>query len=134
MVVKQITELYKQLGDLSGGEGDLTKVLQIRTTCEIGRLGKEVNNLTSKIRDTFSSLYQQACLIGCSVCELSDGTAKALKMTQDQKDQAFTVAASSEEMSQTIQDVTANTHRAATLSSAVDCAASNVIFQHHSPT
>ncbi|MBC7961478.1 MAG: methyl-accepting chemotaxis protein [Steroidobacteraceae bacterium] len=124
-VVQQISELYKQLGDLSGGEGDLTKVLRIRTTCEIGRLGDEVNNLTAKIRDTFSELYQQACLIGCSVCELADGTGKALKMTQDQKDQAFTVAASSEEMSQTIQDVTANTHRAAILSSAVDSAASN---------
>lgn len=123
-VVQQIAELYKQLGDLSGGEGDLTKVLQIRTTCEIGRLGEEVNNLTSKIRETFSGLYDQACLIGGSVCELADGTNKALKMTQDQKDQAFTVATSAEEMSQTIQDVTANTHRAATLSSAVDSAAS----------
>ncbi|HBA71288.1 MAG: chemotaxis protein [Geobacteraceae bacterium GWC2_55_20] len=124
-VVLQIAELYKQLGDLSGSEGDLTKVLNIRTTCEIGRLGEEVNNLTAKIRETFSDLYQQACLIGCSVCELADGTSKALKMTQDQKDQAFTVATSSEEMSQTIQDVTINTHRAASLSSAVDSAASN---------
>ena len=124
-VVQQISELYKQLGDLSGGEGDLTKVLKIRTTCEIGRLGEEVNNLTAKIRTTFSGLYQQASLIGCSVCALADGTGKALKMTQDQKDLAFTVATSSEEMSQTIQDVTANTHRAATLSSAVDSAASN---------
>lgn len=124
-VVQQIYEMYKQLGDLSGGDGDLTKILQIRTTCEIGRLGEEVNNLTAKIRETFSGLYQHACLIGCSVCELADGTAKTLKMTQDQKEQAFTVATASEEMSQTIQDVTANTHRAAILSSAVDTAASN---------
>jgi methyl-accepting chemotaxis protein len=46
-------------------------------------------------------------------------------MTQDQKDQAFTVAASSEEMAQTIHEVTENTHRAASLSSAVDSAASS---------
>lgn len=124
-VVLQIAELYKQLGELTGGDGDLTKVLNIRTTCEIGRLGEEVNNLTAKIRDTFVGLYQQACLIGTSVCELADGTSKALKMTQDQKDQVFTVATSSVEMSQTIHDVTVNTHRAANLSSAVDSAASN---------
>lgn len=124
-VVQQITELYKQLGELAGSEGDLTKVLQIHTTCEIGRLGDEVNNLTEKIRNTFSDLYSQTCLIGTNVCELAAGTERTLKMTQDQKDQAFTVAASSEEMAQTIHDVTENTHRAASLSSAVDSAASS---------
>ncbi|NTV49121.1 MAG: methyl-accepting chemotaxis protein [Geobacteraceae bacterium] len=124
-VVQQIIELYKQLGDLAGNEGDLTKVLQVRSTCEIGQLGAEVNNLTDKIRNTFSDLYSQTCLIGTSVCELAAGTEKTLKMTQDQKDQAFTVAASTEEMAQTIHDVTENTHRAASLSSAVDIAASS---------
>jgi methyl-accepting chemotaxis protein len=124
-VVQQIAELYKQLGDLAGSEGDLTKVLQIRTTCEIGRLGEEVNNLTGKIRDTFSALYSQTCLIGTNVCELAAGTERTLRMTQDQKDQAFTVAASTEEMAQTIHEVTENTHRAASLSSDVDSAASS---------
>lgn len=124
-VVQQISELYRQLGDLAGSEGDLTKVLQIRTTCEIGRLGDEVNNLTKKIRGTFSELYSQTCLIGTNVCELAAGTERTLKMTQDQKDQACTVAASSEEMAQTIHEVTENTHRAAALSSAVDGAASS---------
>lgn len=124
-VVQQITELYKQLGDLAGSEGDLTKILHIRTTCEIGRLGEEVNNLTEKIRSTFSDLYTQTCLIGTNVCELAAGTERTLKMTQDQKDQAFTVAAASEEMAQTINDVTENTHRAAELSSAVDSAANS---------
>lgn len=124
-VVQQISQLYKQLGDLAGGEGDLTKVLKVTSTCEIGRLGDEVNNLTEKIRDTFSELYSQTCLIGTNVCELAAGTERTLKMTQDQKDQSFTVAASSEEMAQTINDVTENTHRAASLSSAVDTAASS---------
>lgn len=124
-VVQQIAELYKQLGDLAGSEGDLTKILQVRTTCEIGRLGDEVNNLTEKIRHTFSDLYSQTCLIGTNVCELAAGTEQTLKMTQDQKDQAFTVAASTEEMAQTIHEVTESTHRAASLSSAVDSAASS---------
>jgi methyl-accepting chemotaxis protein len=124
-VVQQITELYKQLGDLAGSEGDLTKVLHIRTTCEIGRLGDEVNNLTGKIRNTFSALYSQTCLIGTNVCELAAGTERTLKMTQEQKDQAFTVSASTEEMAQTIHEVTENTHRAASLSNDVDNAASS---------
>lgn len=124
-VVQQIAELYKQLGDLAGSEGDLTKILAVRSTCEIGRLGDEVNNLTEKIRHTFSDLYSQTCLIGTNVCELAAGTERTLMMTQDQKEQAFTVAASTEEMAQTIHEVTENTHRAASLSSAVDSAASS---------
>ncbi len=124
-VVQQIAELYKQLGDLAGSEGDLTKILQVRSTCEIGRLGDEVNNLTEKIRHTFSDLYSQTCLIGTNVCELAAGTERTLKMTQDQKDQAFTVAASTAEMAQTIHEVTVNTHWAASLSSAVDSAANS---------
>ncbi len=124
-VVHQIAGLYRQLGDLAGSEGDLTKVLQIQTSCEIGRLGEEVNNLTEKIRTTFIDLYTQTCLIGTNVCELAAGTELTLKMTQDQKDQAFMVATSTEEMAQTIREVTENTHRAASLSSSVDSAASS---------
>ena len=124
-VVSQISELHKQLGDLAGAEGDLTKIMHIRSDDEIGRLGQEVNLLTSKIRTTISVLYQQTCLIGTSVCELAAGTDRALKLSQDQKEQAVSVAVASEEMSMTINDVAGNTHRAAALSSNVDSAANN---------
>ncbi|OGT98791.1 MAG: chemotaxis protein [Geobacteraceae bacterium GWB2_52_12] len=124
-VIKQIQELYRQIADLTSGEGDLTKVLQIRTSCEIGMLGGEVNKLTDKIRLTFVNLYKQTGLIGTDVCGLSAGTENTLKMTQEQKDQAYTVAASAEELAQTIREVTENTHRAASLSNAVDNAASS---------
>ncbi len=122
-VVSQISELHKQLGDLAGSEGDLTRVVQVRSDDEIGMLGAEVNNLTAKIRTTISLLYQQTCLIGSSVCQLSAGTSKTLQMTQDQKDQAMAVAVGSEEMAMTLNEVAGNTHRAATLSSDVDDAA-----------
>jgi methyl-accepting chemotaxis protein len=122
-VVSQISELHKQLGDLAGSEGDLTRVLQIRSDDEIGQLGAEVNLLTAKIRTTISLLYQQTCLIGSSVCELAAGTDKTLQMTQEQKDQSMAVAVASEEMAMTLNEVAGNTHRAAALSSDVDDAA-----------
>lgn len=122
-IVYQISILYKQLGELSGGDGDLTKILHIHSDDEIGRLGEEVNLLTQKIRDTISLLYKQACQIGTGVCELASGTEHTLQMTQDQKDQAVAVAVASEEMSMTINDVAGSTHRAAELSSEVDTAA-----------
>lgn len=124
-IVFQIAQLYKQLGDLSGSEGDLTKVLKIHSDDEIGRLGTEVNLLTQKIRETITVLYQQACHIGTSVCELAAGADQTLQMTQDQKDQAIAVAVASEEMAATINEVAGNTHRAAEISSEVDIAATN---------
>jgi methyl-accepting chemotaxis protein len=122
-VVAQISELHQQLSDLAGSEGDLTKVVLVRSDDEIGRLGAEVNNLTAKIRATISLLYQQTCLIGSSVCQLTAGTNQTLQLTQDQKDQAMAVAVGSEEMAMTLNEVAGNTHRAATLSSEVDDAA-----------
>lgn len=124
-IVFQISQLYKQLGDLSGAEGDLTKIVKIHSDDEIGRLGVEVNLLTQKIRETVSLLYQQACRIGTSVCELAAGADQTLQMTQEQKDQAVAVAVASEEMAMTINDVARNTHRAAELSSEVDNAATS---------
>lgn len=124
-VVQQISELYLQLGELAGGGGDLTKQVTINTSCEIGQLGQEVNNLTAKIRDAISQLYKQTCQIGTSVCELAAGTDQTLLMTQNQKDQAMAVAVASEEMAMTLNEVAGNTHRAATLSSDVDDAARN---------
>jgi methyl-accepting chemotaxis protein len=125
LVVRQISELDVQLSDLAGGSGDLTKKLAIRSDDEIGELGQQVNQMTTKICEIISSLYQQACRIGTGVCELAAGTERTLKMTQEQKDQAMAVAVASEEMTMTINEVTGNIHRAATLSANVDSAASN---------
>jgi len=125
MVVRQITELDSQLGVLAGGGGDLTKELVARSNDEIGDLGRQVNQMTSKIRDIIALLYQQACLIGTSVCELAASNDRSLKMSQDQKDQSVAVAVASDQMAMTIHEVTGNIHRAATLSSDVDSAATN---------
>jgi methyl-accepting chemotaxis protein len=122
-IVRQISQLNEQLADLAGSEGDLTRVLEIRSDDEIGQLGVEVNLLTAKIRTTISLLYQQTCQIGTSVCELAAGASRTLQMTQDQKDQSTAVAVASEEMAMTLNEVACNTQRAATLSSEVDDAA-----------
>ncbi|MEI6208213.1 MAG: methyl-accepting chemotaxis protein [Desulfuromonadales bacterium] len=119
-VVAQILELNRQLADLSEGEGDLTRVMSVRSNDEIGMLGNQVNRLTSKLRDIISNLYDQTCVIGTSVCELSAGTDKALKISVDQKDKADSVATASREMTMTINEVSSNSHRAAAFSAEVD--------------
>lgn len=61
LVVRPIRELSSQVEDIAKGEGDLTKVLPVRSEDEIGHLAGEVNHLTQTVREIIASLYQQAC-------------------------------------------------------------------------
>jgi len=124
LVVRPIRELSAQVEDIARGEGDLTKVLPVRSDDEIGHLAAEVNHLTQTVREIISSLYQQACQLGGHTCELSNATERIAKEVQDQMEHADTVATAAEEMSSTIQNVSENTHQAVELSATVDSAAS----------
>lgn len=123
LVVRPIKTLSAQVAEIAKGEGDLTKIIPITSQDEIGMLGEEVNHLTQKIREIIATLYQQACLIGSSVCELAAGTERMVKASETQKEGAAAVAVAAEEMAQTIHGVADNTHRAAGLSGQVDSAA-----------
>ena len=124
LVVRPIRELSAQVEDIAKGEGDLTKILPVRSDDEIGHLAGEVNHLTQTVREIISSLYQQACQLGGHTCELSNATERIAKEVQDQMEHADTVATAAEEMSSTIQNVSENTHQAVELSATVDSAAS----------
>ena len=125
LVVRPIKVLSVQVAEIAKGEGDLTRLIPIKSHDEIGLLGEEVNHLTQKIREIIASLYQQACLIGSSVCELAAGTERMVSASETQKEGAAAVAVAAEEMAQTIHGVADNTHRAADLSGQVDSAAND---------
>jgi methyl-accepting chemotaxis protein len=124
LVVRPIRELSAQVEDIAKGEGDLTKVLPVRSEDEIGHLAGEVNHLTQTVRQIISSLYQQACQLGGHTCELSNSTERIAKEMQEQMEHADTVATASEEMSSTIQNVSENTRQSVELAAKVDTAAS----------
>jgi methyl-accepting chemotaxis protein len=124
LVVRPIRELSAQVEDIARGEGDLTKVLPIRSGDEIGHLASEVNHLTQTMRQIISNLYNQACVLGGHTCELSNATDRIAKEVREQMEHADTVATAAEEMSSTIMNVSENTHQAVDLSATVDTAAS----------
>ena len=124
LVVRPIKMLSAQVEDIARGEGDLTRVLPVKSEDEIGRLGLEVNHLTQKIREIIASLYQQACQLGGATCELNNATERISREMQMQMESADTVATAAEEMSSTIQNVAENTGQAVNLAATVDSAAS----------
>ncbi len=124
LVVRPIRELSAQVEDIAKGEGDLTKVLPVRSKDEIGHLAAEVNHLIQTIREIIASLYQQACMLGGHTCEITNGTERIVKEMQEQMEHADTVATAAEEMSSTIRSVAENTSQSVTLAATVDSAAS----------
>ena len=125
LVVRPIRELSAQVEDIAKGEGDLTKVLPVRSQDEIGHLAAEVNHLTQTVRQIISSLYQQACQLGGHTCELSNSTERIANEVQEQMEHADTVATAAEEMSNTIQNVSQNICQMVDLTANVDTSATN---------
>ena len=124
LVVRPIRELSAQVEDIAKGEGDLTRVLPVRSEDEIGHLAAEVNHLTQTVRQIIASLYQQACQLGGHTCELSNSSERIAREMQEQMEHADTVATAAEEMSCTIQNVAENTSQSVNLAATVDSAAS----------
>jgi methyl-accepting chemotaxis protein len=125
LVVRPIRELSAQVEDIAKGEGDLTKVLQVRSDDEIGHLAGEVNHLTQTVREIIASLYQQACQLGGHTCELSNSTERIAKEMHEQMEHADTVATAAEQMSNTIQNVSQNICQTVDLTANVDASATS---------
>ncbi len=124
VVVRPIRELSQQVEDIAKGEGDLTKVLPVRSSDEIGHLAEEVNRLTQTVRQIISSLYQQACQLGGHTCLLTNSSERIAKEVQEQMEHADVVATAAEEMSSSVRNVADNINQSVSLASSVDAAAS----------
>jgi len=122
-IVKDILDCARMVGVLSQGQGDLTAQIPVHSKDEIGQLANGINMLTGKLREIIADLYTQAEQVAVSICTIKQGTGGAVQAAAEQKEQAISVAVAAEEMAATLNDVAANTQRAAQLSSQVDSAA-----------
>jgi methyl-accepting chemotaxis protein len=122
-IIKDILDCARMVGVLSKGEGDLTVQMPVRSNDEIGQLAVGVNELTGKLREIIADLYRQAEQIAVSICTIKQETGGAVRAASEQKEQSVSVAVAAEEMAATLNDVAANTQRAAHLSTQVDGAA-----------
>ena len=119
-LVRNIRELSGKIQLIAHGEGDLVSQLPVRTRDELGELAEGVNMLIAKLREIVSGLYHQAGHIAISACRTIKETERLVASTAEQRDLSTSVAVASEEMSATLNDVAATTHKAAQLSSCVD--------------
>jgi methyl-accepting chemotaxis protein len=122
-IVKDIVSCATMVSILAQGEGDLTVEFPVNSADEIGQLATGINQLTHKLREIIADLYRQAEQIAVTICKIKQETGKNVLAAAEQKEQSVSVAVAAEEMAATLNEVAANTQRAAHLSSQVDGAA-----------
>jgi methyl-accepting chemotaxis protein len=122
-LVKNLVSVAEAIQTLSKGEGDLTTVIPVRSSDEIGMLTQGVNDLVAKLREIISDLYGQAGHVATSSCRTMGGIEQLAAAVAEQKELAMSVAVASEQMSATLNDVALTTGRASGLSQQVDASA-----------
>jgi methyl-accepting chemotaxis protein len=122
-IVKDIVNVSNSIMILSKGEGDLTMVIPVKSSDEIGMLTQGVNDLVAKLREIISDLYGQAGHVAISSCRTMGGIEQLAAAVAEQKELSMSVAVASEEISATLNSVALTTGRASNLSQQVDDAA-----------
>jgi len=112
-VIGPIQQLNAQLHEISNGDGDLTRRLDEKRSDEIGQLSKFFNHFVSKLHVTFSQVAQQSSSITTATAKMHEVVVELSENTDQTASQTCTVAAASEEMSATSNDIAQSCYRAA---------------------
>lgn len=122
-IIRNIINVTDNISKLSKGSGDLTVILPVKTSDEIGMLTSGVNDLVTKLRDIMLELYAQAGHVAITSCRTMVGIERLSASISESRELSTSVAVASEEMSATLNDVALTTAKASTLSQQVDEAA-----------
>jgi methyl-accepting chemotaxis protein len=119
-IIRNIVNVSKSIQELSKGEGDLTLVIPVTSSDEIGTLTEGVNSLVTKLREIISELYNQAGFVAITSCRTMSGIERLAASIYEQKELSASVALATEEMSAKLDEVSSTTARASALSKRVD--------------
>ena len=122
-IVKDLVNVSESIQTLAKGEGDLTTIIPVNSSDEIGMLTEGVNDLVAKLREIISDLYGQAGHVAISSCRTMGGIEQLAAAIAEQKELSMSVAVASEEISATLNDVALTTARASDLSQKVGSSA-----------
>jgi len=109
-----IVQTAAMLRDISEGEGDLTKRLQIRSDDEVGELAGYFNKFVEKLQGIISQIAGNAATVASSATELSAVSAQTTVSVQNMSERTGTVAAAAEESSANTTSVAASMEQAST--------------------
>lgn len=104
-ICKPIKDVAAMLKDISEGEGNLKKGLNIVSKDEIGDLSRSFNKFIEKLHSIVSSSIGTANTVAASASELSSVSQKTSQSVQNMTDKIQAVASAAKEMSTTTVSV-----------------------------
>ncbi|CAG9297616.1 methyl-accepting chemotaxis protein [Celerinatantimonas diazotrophica] len=104
-IIRPLQLLNKQVGQLSGNDGDLTQTLNLDAHAELNELSAGFNLFLQKLRDMVNSLKSIGSRVRESSGENVSASHSSLKETAKQKEEIANVVVSTEEMSKAAHDV-----------------------------
>lgn len=102
--IRQTTNMLK---DISEGEGDLTKRLEVHGTDEVSRLSEYFNNFVEKLQGIITNISSNVDILAHSSKEFATISLQLSANAKETSDKCATVATATEEMSSNIQSVSA---------------------------
>ncbi|TJZ72964.1 methyl-accepting chemotaxis protein [Chitiniphilus eburneus] len=104
-VTRPLGRLADAMEEVSAGEGDLTRRLEVLGKDEIGRTSTAFNRFLGALQDMFREVRQRADEIAASSGTLRDGAARVQDGTQQQAEAATATAASVEQVTVSVQHI-----------------------------
>jgi len=113
-ITRPIIQTVNMLKDISEGEGDLTKRLEVRSNDEVGRLAVYFNQFVGKLQGIIGQIAGNAATLASSATELSVVSAQTTTSVQTMSERTGTVAAAAEESSANTTSVAVSMEQAST--------------------
>ncbi len=112
-IVNPLKSVARTLDEITNGEGDLTKRLEIVSNDEVGELAAHTNQMLETLRALINEVMDRINMVASAATEVSASVDEMSEGALNQAAKAMELDTSSSEMSTTIQDVARNSQAAA---------------------
>lgn len=122
-ITSGLKQLITSLREVTEGDGDLTRRIDIRSSDELGELATLFNSFLAELQGIIKRLAESALSVRARSTELSNISQELLSHATDASQRAENVASSSEEMSVNLNNVAAAMEESSTNTNMVAAAA-----------
>jgi methyl-accepting chemotaxis protein len=104
-IVGPIRRTAEIMRDISEGEGDLTKRIEVTSSDEVGQLAERFNAFAQKVHDLVFEVVQATHEVASAATEIAASSEEMARGMGEQKDQVMQISAAVEEMSASVVEV-----------------------------
>lgn len=113
-IIAPVTQLAKELRQLSKGNGDLSTRLEVRGRDEVGQLATDFNQFLDNLQQMIRSIRQVADGVSSHCQQLQRNAEQSQQISADYSHTMDMVSTANEQMGSAIQEVSSNSQQVAT--------------------